>query len=146
MVMLMSLVGCTSSMPANKLVIKEIEEQLEFPLIQPDIALEKSVAFIKRIETLSIKSHYEIFYRQPSDYSRKFVDTLIANKELHRRQITLTPAPELGRIIRLRATYITIDGDNCQPLSMRKSATRRPGCSLEYNRALSMVNPIKAVE
>lgn len=139
--------SCANVTPSNRTVVNTVQEKFEFSATNKIKAMEKSLEFVDLVNRKHPKSRFLIEY-QTNESS--FIDEFVAkinrmgiNKLRYKLMVMLVPQE---KSIRLIATYYELYDKNCGYASINNIDTYSFGCAVEYNRRLSLSNPINSRE
>ncbi|KPL96814.1 MULTISPECIES: hypothetical protein [Vibrio] len=136
----LALSGCSVAYPENETVVNTFEENFEFTAVNKQKAMEKSLEFVDKINRKHPKSTYVIEYN--TDESLFIDEFVIKIKHLgiHKLRFNLNAISE-GKDISIVAKYHVVEGGDCGSISFGNIDNYSFGCSLEYNRRLSLTTP-----
>ncbi|WP_049879965.1 hypothetical protein, partial [Vibrio parahaemolyticus] len=113
----------------------------EFRVTNKDVAMDKSVNFVNQVNSQYPKSTFAINYdTEESQFVDGFVKEIKA-KGVNKLRYTLNANSE-GKGVKIVAKYHKIQEQTCDAVSFNTLKNHPFGCSLEYNRRLSMTNPV----
>lgn len=137
---ILTISSCSVAYPENKTVVNTFEENFEFTAVNKQKAMEKSLEFVELINRKHPKSTYIIEYNTDESF---FIDDFVIKIQhlgIHKLRYKLNAISE-GKDISIVAKYHIVKGGNCGPISFNNIDNYSFGCSLEYNRRLSLTNP-----
>ncbi|MGI3039397.1 hypothetical protein [Vibrio diabolicus] len=133
--------GCSVSVTPNKTTVDTIVETFEFRVTNKEVAMDKSVNFVNQINLQYPKSTFAINYdAKESQFVDGFVKEIKA-KGVNKLRYTLNANSE-SKGVKIVAKYHKMQEQTCDAVSFNTLKHHLFGCSLEYNRRLSMTNPV----
>ncbi|MGD8170576.1 ATPase [Vibrio sp. TRT 21S02] len=139
--------GCSQTKVSNTQIIDQIEEKIEFDVVNVSESIKRATSFIRKVNREQPKARFEIVYKTAAS---EFVDKLNAKFSsegiLKNRYSIILAENEQVKSVTIRALYIQIESNNCGVLNFKNRDKYRFGCALEHNRNISLVNPVKSVK
>ncbi|TKB48931.1 hypothetical protein FCL40_09835 [Ferrimonas sediminicola] len=148
MVLLMTvlLAGCTSSydvVEPARVTVRQIESRLELASARLPDAGHRSEAFLRQLSEHSDHLSLSIGYGPGAESLANNLKLSAYGFGVSPVRVALVALPgDAKDRLTLDARYLLIQGEECGRLSMAKREQYRFGCTLEYNRSLSLVNPL----
>ncbi|MGD8110213.1 ATPase [Vibrio sp. TRT 17S01] len=138
--------GCSQTNVANTQIIDQLEQKIEFDVVNVAESIERATRFIRQVNREQPKARFEVLYKTSSS---EFIDKLNAKFKSegitkNRVRIILGEENQVKSVV-IRATYLVVDNGNCGVMAFKNRNEYRFGCSLEHNRNISLVNPVKSV-
>ncbi|WP_299014164.1 hypothetical protein [uncultured Photobacterium sp.] len=139
--------GCTSQSAHNTITMDSVQETFEFNIVDESTALIKTKNFISDVIKSNESVEFDIYYKPVLGSFLEQI-TLAMNK-LGVNKKSITPIAIEGdneKDIVVIAKYTVIREKDCGAINIFNKDEYNVGCSLEYNRNLSFVNPLASVE
>ncbi len=140
-------VGCSQVDVTNSSVIDQLEERLEFDKTEGADAVSRSVEFIRELNKRESKSTFLVQYKpNSSEFVAKLRDrfkSIGISKD--RYKIELAKDGQ-GKNIFIIGRYVRIQSSDCGVITFSHRDEYQFGCSVEHNRNISLVNPIKKAQ
>lgn len=150
------LIGCSSPMTTNLTQVDELEQIYEFNVVDKHIALKRSMGFIGDVNKHHKKSEFEVFYH-PNE--SEFVAELLESaktKGIDRHRISAKlkesgdtdseSRPLSDKAVSIVSRYTLVNEKQCESLHMGNAQNFHFGCAVEYNRVISLSQPLKGVK
>lgn len=139
--------GCSQTNVANTQIIDQLEQKIEFDVVNVGESIERATRFIRQVNREQPKARFEVVYKTSSS---EFIDKLNAKFKSegitkNRFRVILAEQKQIKSVV-IRATYLIVDSGNCGVMTFENRNEYRFGCSLEHNRNISLVNPVKGVQ
>lgn len=144
LLIIVGLQACSHSPQYNENVVELIEETLSIKVEDKGESLDKVYRFISNLNKRESNSFYEI------EYQPQFGD-MISELTFELRALNITPARYKFDVsedansshMKVKAFYRQYKGNECGELNFHNRKEYRFGCSIEYNRNISLVNSFK---
>ena len=147
MVFLMAalLCGCSATQAPEpaKVMVRQMETRLELASVRLPDAGHRSQAFINELSEYSDHLSLRIQYGPGAKEMANALKLSAYGQGVSPVRINLVALPGNARDkLTLDARYLLIQSDGCGRLSMANREQYGFGCTLEYNRTLSLTNPL----
>lgn len=139
--------GCSSPSFKNTVKLNTVQEKFEFNVVDESIALEKSEDFLEAILDKESDASFIIHYKPQFANVLEEITILAKNKGVMKKKVsTVAISGDDEKDISILATYTAVDEKDCGDVNFFNKDEYKFGCALEYNRNLSLVNPLSQVE
>ncbi|MFS1918051.1 MULTISPECIES: ATPase [unclassified Vibrio] len=136
--------ACTHVDSTNTSVIEQLEERFEFDTTISEDSMSRSVAFIRELSAREPKSTFYVKYKpDASEFVAKFRDRFKSESIAKDRYKVELAADDQQKNILIIGRYVRIKSSDCGVMVFSKREDYQFGCSVEHNRNISLVNPIK---
>lgn len=136
--------ACTHLDTSNSSVIEQLEERFEFDMTTDEDSMPRSVAFIRDLNVREPKATFLVRYKpNASEFVAKLSDRFKSESiSKDRYKIELADHDQEKNIL-IIGRYVRIKSSDCGVMVFSKREDYQFGCSVEHNRNISLVNPIK---
>ncbi|MEZ9158552.1 ATPase [Vibrio lentus] len=136
--------ACTHLDTSNSSVIEQLEERFEFDMTTDEDSMPRSVAFIRDLNVREPKATFLIRYKpNASEFVAKLSDRFKSESiSKDRYKVELADHDQEKNIL-IIGRYVRIKSSDCGVMVFSKREDYQFGCSVEHNRNISLVNPIK---
>lgn len=145
-IMTFTCISCTQVTPINTSVIDQLEERLEFDLTKDNESMQRALSFIRDVKRREPKVHFLVEYKTgASEFVANLHGTFKSEgiaKDSYK--VSLAQDKQTKNVV-ITAQYVRIKSSECGVMTFANRDSYRFGCSVEHNRNLSLVNPIKRV-
>ncbi|MDH6017285.1 ATPase [Vibrio splendidus] len=136
--------ACTHLDTSNSSVIEQLEERFEFDMTTDEDSMPRSVAFIRDLNVREPKATFLVRYKPDASefvakLSGRFKSESISKD---RYKVELADHDQEKNIL-IIGRYVRIKSSDCGVMVFSKREDYQFGCSVEHNRNISLVNPIK---
>ncbi|MFS1502719.1 ATPase [Vibrio lentus] len=139
--------ACTHLDTSNSSVIEQLEERFEFDMTTDEDSMPRSVAFIRDLNVREPKATFLVRYKpNASEFVAKLSDRFKSESiSKDRYKVELADHDQEKNIL-IIGRYVRIKSSDCGVMVFSKREDYQFGCSVEHNRNISLVNPIKKAE
>ncbi|KAB0465444.1 ATPase [Vibrio kanaloae] len=136
--------ACTHLDSTNSSVIEQLEERFEFDMTTDEDSMPRSVAFIRDLNVREPKATFLVRYKpNASEFVAKLSDRFKSESiSKDRYKVELADHDQEKNIL-IIGRYVRIKSSDCGVMVFSKREDYQFGCSVEHNRNISLVNPIK---
>ncbi|PME63203.1 ATPase [Vibrio lentus] len=136
--------ACTHLDTSNSSVIEQLEERFEFDMTTDEVSMPRSVAFIRDLNVREPKATFLVRYKpDASEFVAKLSDRFKSESiSKDRYKVELADHDQEKNIL-IIGRYVRIKSSDCGVMVFSKREDYQFGCSVEHNRNISLVNPIK---
>ncbi|MDN3628557.1 ATPase [Vibrio lentus] len=136
--------ACTHLDTSNSSVIEQLEERFEFDMTTDEDSMPLSVAFIRDLNVREPKATFLVRYKpNASEFVAKLSDRFKSESiSKDRYKVELADHDQEKNIL-IIGRYVRIKSSDCGVMVFSKREDYQFGCSVEHNRNISLVNPIK---
>ncbi|PML60184.1 ATPase [Vibrio lentus] len=136
--------ACTHLDTSNSSVIEQLEERFEFDMTTDEDSMPRSVAFIRDLNVREPKATFLVRYKpDASEFVAKLSDRFKSESiSKDRYKVELADHDQKKNIL-IIGRYVRIKSSDCGVMVFSKREDYQFGCSVEHNRNISLVNPIK---
>ncbi|WP_192891124.1 ATPase [Vibrio bathopelagicus] len=136
--------ACTHLDTSNSSVIEQLEERFEFDMTTDEDSMPRSVAFIRDLNVREAKATFLVRYKpDASEFVAKLSDRFkLESISKDRYKVELADHDQEKNIL-IIGRYVRIKSSDCGVMVFSKREDYQFGCSVEHNRNISLVNPIK---
>ncbi|MEZ8716802.1 ATPase [Vibrio splendidus] len=136
--------ACTHLDTSNSSVIEQLEERFEFDMTTDEDSMPRSVAFIRDLNVREPKATFLVRYKpDASEFVAKLSDRFKSESiSKDRYKVELADHDQEKNIL-IIGRYVRIKSSDCGVMVFSKREDYQFGCSVEHNRNISLVNPIK---
>ena len=136
--------ACTHLDTSNSSVIEQLEERFEFDMTTDEDSMPRSVAFIRDLNVREPKATFLVRYKpNASEFVAKLSDRFKSESiSKDRYKVELADHDQEKNIL-IIGRYVRIKSSDCGVMVFSKREDYQFGCSVEHNRNISLVNPIK---
>ncbi|MEZ8321423.1 ATPase [Vibrio splendidus] len=136
--------ACTHLDTSNSSVIEQLEERFEFDMTTDEDSMPRSVAFIRDLNVREPKATFLVRYKpDASEFVAKLSDRFESESiSKDRYKVELADHDQEKNIL-IIGRYVRIKSSDCGVMVFSKREDYQFGCSVEHNRNISLVNPIK---
>ena len=136
--------ACTHLDTSNSSVIEQLEERFEFDMTTDEDSMPRSVAFIRDLNVREPKTTFLVRYKpDASEFVAKLSDRFKSESiSKDRYKVELADHDQEKNIL-IIGRYVRIKSSDCGVMVFSKREDYQFGCSVEHNRNISLVNPIK---
>ncbi|MCC4818188.1 ATPase [Vibrio lentus] len=136
--------ACTHLDTSNSSVIEQLEERFEFDMTTDEDSMPRSVAFIRGLNVREPKATFLVRYKpNASEFVAKLSDRFKSESiSKDRYKVELADHDQEKNIL-IIGRYVRIKSSDCGVMVFSKREDYQFGCSVEHNRNISLVNPIK---
>ncbi|MDN2668912.1 ATPase [Vibrio sp. 14N.309.X.WAT.E.F5] len=136
--------ACTHLDTSNSSVIEQLEERFEFDMTTDEVSMPRSVAFIRDLNVREPKATFLVRYKpNASEFVAKLSDRFKSESiSKDRYKVELADHDQEKNIL-IIGRYVRIKSSDCGVMVFSKREDYQFGCSVEHNRNISLVNPIK---
>ncbi|WKY60460.1 ATPase [Vibrio sp. SNU_ST1] len=136
--------ACTHLDTSNSSVIEQLEERFEFDMTTDEDSMPRSVAFIRDLNVREPKATFLVRYKpDASEFVAKLSDRFKSESiSKDRYKVELADHYQEKNIL-IIGRYVRIKSSDCGVMVFSKREDYQFGCSVEHNRNISLVNPIK---
>ncbi|MBE8565462.1 MULTISPECIES: ATPase [Vibrio] len=136
--------ACTHLDSTNSSVIEQLEERFEFDMTTDEDSMPRSVAFIRDLNVREPKATFLVRYKpNVSEFVAKLSDRFKSESiSKDRYKVELADHDQEKNIL-IIGRYVRIKSSDCGVMVFSKREDYQFGCSVEHNRNISLVNPIK---
>lgn len=136
--------ACSHVDTPNSSVIEQLEERFEFDMASSEDSISRSVAFIRELNAREPKATFYVKYKpDASEFVAKLRDRFKSESiAKDRYKIELADNDQEKNIL-IIGRYVRIKSSDCGVMVFSKREDYQFGCSVEHNRNISLVNPIK---
>ncbi|WP_286300006.1 ATPase [Vibrio apostichopi] len=136
--------ACTHLDTSNSSVIEQLEERFEFDMTTDEDSMPRSVAFIRDLNVREPKATFLVRYKpDASEFVAKLSDRFKSESiSKDRYKVELADHGQEKNIL-IIGRYVRIKSSDCGVMVFSKREDYQFGCSVEHNRNISLVNPIK---
>ncbi|MCW4440433.1 ATPase [Vibrio splendidus] len=136
--------ACTHLDTSNSSVIEQLEERFEFDMTTDEDSMPRSVAFIRDLNVREPKATFLVRYKpNASEFVAKLSDRFKSESiSKDRYKVELADHDQEKNIL-IIGRYVRIKSSDCGVMAFSKREDYQFGCSVEHNRNISLVNPIK---
>jgi len=136
--------ACTHLDTSNSSVIEQLEESFEFDMTTDEDSMPRSVAFIRDLNVREPKATFLVRYKpDASEFVAKLSDRFKSESiSKDRYKVELADHDQEKNIL-IIGRYVRIKSSDCGVMVFSKREDYQFGCSVEHNRNISLVNPIK---
>ena len=136
--------ACTHLDTSNSSVIEQLEERFEFDMTTDEDSMPRSVAFIRDLKVREPKATFLVRYKpDASEFVAKLSDRFKSESiSKDRYKVELADHDQEKNIL-IIGRYVRIKSSDCGVMVFSKREDYQFGCSVEHNRNISLVNPIK---
>ncbi|MEZ9204030.1 ATPase [Vibrio splendidus] len=136
--------ACTHLDTSNSSVIEQLEERFEFDMTTDEDSMPRSVAFIRDLNVREPKATFLVRYKpDASEFVAKLSDRFKSESISKDRYKVELADHDQGKNILIIGRYVRIKSSDCGVMVFSKREDYQFGCSVEHNRNISLVNPIK---
>ncbi|MEZ9340591.1 ATPase [Vibrio splendidus] len=136
--------ACTHLDTSNSSVIEQFEERFEFDMTTDEDSMPRSVVFIRDLNVREPKATFLVRYKpNASEFVAKLSDRFKSESiSKDRYKVELADHDQEKNIL-IIGRYVRIKSSDCGVMVFSKREDYQFGCSVEHNRNISLVNPIK---
>ena len=136
--------ACTHLDTSNSSVIEQLEERFEFDMTTDEDSMPRSAAFIRDLNVREPKATFLVRYKpDASEFVAKLSDRFKSESiSKDRYKVELADHDQEKNIL-IIGRYVRIKSSDCGVMVFSKREDYQFGCSVEHNRNISLVNPIK---
>ncbi|MBY7729655.1 ATPase [Vibrio splendidus] len=136
--------ACTHLDTSNSSVIEQLEERFEFDMTTDEDSMPRSVAFIRDLNVREPKATFLVRYKpDASEFIAKLSDRFKSESiSKDRYKVELADHDQEKNIL-IIGRYVRIKSSDCGVMVFSNREDYQFGCSVEHNRNISLVNPIK---
>ena len=136
--------ACTHLDSTNSSVIEQLEERFEFDMTTDEDSMPRSVAFIRDLNVREPKATFLVRYKpNASEFVAKLSDRFKSESiSKDRYKVELADHDQEKNIL-IIGRYVRIKSSDCGVMVFSQREDYQFGCSVEHNRNISLVNPIK---
>lgn len=136
--------ACTHLDSTNSSVIEQLEERFEFDMTTDEDSMPRSVAFIRDLNVREPKATFLVRYKpNVSEFVAKLSDRFKSESiSKDRYKVELADHDQEKNIL-IIGRYVRIKSSDCGVMVFSEREDYQFGCSVEHNRNISLVNPIK---